>query len=119
MYSCIAVWKWQIKWTPLANDGALLYAAEIQLWGDLSQVDTDATFDHEDQQQQPPPNWEIYVCDGKSGHSFYNLHAGKTYCIRIRAGFTKTKWGKPSAPIFAKVKKNLHQIAPSTKKLAR
>ncbi|KAF1321113.1 hypothetical protein FI667_g12129, partial [Globisporangium splendens] len=102
----------QIKWLPIADEPALMYAAEIRLGG--TKEGKDASCD-----PAAAPRWERSVCNASSNgsHSFYNLRMNATYCVRVCAGFSASRWGPPSAPLFVKTR-----AAPSRhvlKKLSR
>lgn len=108
----------QIKWTPLQNDADLLYGAEIQRWEPLLKpkqrgmesskvTDTGDLHDNDRQSQQPggftTAYWDLFVSDSKQSYTFYKLQPGETYCVRVRSGVSKSKWGKASRALFVKL----------------
>lgn len=109
----------QIKWTPLQNDADLLYAAEIQRWEPLQKpkqrgmesskaADTGGDLHDNDSQLQQTDGittayWDLFVSDSKQSHMFYKLQSGEMYCVRVRSGVSKSKWGKASRALFVKL----------------
>ncbi|KAF1331280.1 hypothetical protein FI667_g4390, partial [Globisporangium splendens] len=89
----------QIKWLPIADEPALMYAAEVRLGG--PKEGKDASYD-----PAAAPRWERSVCNTSSNgsHSFCNLRMNATYYVRVCAGFSASRWGSPSAPLFVKTR---------------
>lgn len=93
----------QIKWTPLANDSDLLYAAEIQHWCPPTRNSNCKLVRDNEAEQHLQGWWDLSVSDSKNGHRFHRLRSGEIYCVRVRCGFRKTQWGDPSRPLFVKL----------------
>lgn len=104
----------QIRWTPLQNDADLLYAAEIQRWAPLTKLRRSDRVEGQDNGYggdtqdidgggSPTMYWDLFVSDSKQSHTFYKLQTGETYCIRVRSGVSRSKWGKASRAMFVKL----------------
>jgi hypothetical protein len=44
--------------------------------------------------------WTQFLTTEKTSHTFFNLHAGHSYWIRVRSGFSRTRLGVPCFPLL-------------------